>query len=345
MGGQASPAALPLAISPLAVSLGDPAGVGPELLVEAWARRKAANLPPFFVAGGRNVLLDVVRLLGRDVPIIPIESIEDAAPAFEQGLPVMGAPGVPWRPGEPGEEGARLAYDSLKWATAIAREGLASGVVTGPIAKARLAEIGFDYPGQTEFVAAACGIAPENAVMMLAGPQLRTVPLTVHMSLASVPAALSSGLIARKARIVAQALQRDFGLANPRIAVAALNPHAGEEGRMGDEEARIIAPAIAALQAEGFAVTGPHPADALFAPHERANYDVALCMYHDQALIPLKALDFDAGVNVTLGLPIIRTSPDHGTAFAIAGKGLANPGATIAAIRMAGECAARRAIR
>ena len=209
-------------------------------------------------------------------------------------------------------------------------------------AKARLAEVGFTHPGQTEFVAQASGIAAADAVMMLAGPQLRTVPLTVHIALADVPARLSAELIVRRARIVAQALRQDFGIARPRLAIAALNPHAGEEGRLGDEEARIIQPAIAQLQAEGLAVTGPHPADALFAPRARAGYDAALCMYHDQALIPLKALDFDQGVNVTLGLPIIRTSPDHGTAFAIAGRNQADPGAMIAAIRMTGECAIRR---
>ena len=179
--------------------------------------------------------------------------------------------------------------------------------------------------------------------MMLAGPQLRTIPLTVHVALAKVPGMISIDLIRRRVAVAVAALQRDFGIARPRIAIAALNPHAGENGRMGDEEERIIAPAIRSLQAEGIDAGGPHPADALFAPHARARYDVAIAMYHDQALIPLKALDFDHGVNVTLGLPVVRTSPDHGTAFDIAGTGQANPGATIAAIRMAGECAARRA--
>jgi 4-hydroxythreonine-4-phosphate dehydrogenase len=179
--------------------------------------------------------------------------------------------------------------------------------------------------------------------MMLAGPSLRTVPLTVHVALAQVPARLSIALIVRRASIAAAALSRDFGIAHPRLAIAALNPHAGEEGRMGDEEERIITPAIAALREAGIDATGPHPADALFAPRMRGTYDLALCMYHDQALIPLKTIDFDEGVNVTLGLPIIRTSPDHGTAFGIAGKGLADPGAMLAAIRMAGACAARRA--
>jgi 4-hydroxythreonine-4-phosphate dehydrogenase len=191
-------------------------------------------------------------------------------------------------------------------------------------------------------VAEACDIHEGDAVMMLAGPHLRTVPLTVHIALEQVPAALSEALIERKGRIVAMALMRDFGIAEPRIAVAALNPHAGEEGRMGDEEARLIVPAIERLRAEGIAIDGPFAADGLFAPRGRESFDVALCMYHDQALIPMKALDFDQGVNVTLGLPIIRTSPDHGTAFGIAGTGQADPGAMIAAIRMAGECAERR---
>jgi 4-hydroxythreonine-4-phosphate dehydrogenase len=181
--------------------------------------------------------------------------------------------------------------------------------------------------------------------MMLAGPQLKTIPLTVHVAIARVPTLLSVDLIVRRAKIAAAALRRDFAIDRPRLAIAALNPHGGEDGRMGDEERRIIAPAIDALRAGGLAVTGPHPADALFAPHARGDYDVAICMYHDQALIPLKALDFDSGVNVTLGLPIVRTSPDHGTAFDIAGTGRASAGATIAAIRMAGECAARRALQ
>jgi 4-hydroxythreonine-4-phosphate dehydrogenase len=186
-------------------------------------------------------------------------------------------------------------------------------------------------------------VAAEDAVMMLAGPSLRTVPLTVHIALAEVPKRLSTELIMRRARIVAEALRADFGIARPRLAVCGLNPHAGEHGRMGDEEEQLIAPAIARLRAEGIDATGPHPADSLFTARARPTYDVAVAMYHDQALVPLKALDFDHGVNVTLGLPIVRTSPDHGTAFAIAGKRMADAGATIAAIRMAGEAAARRA--
>ena len=329
--------------APLAVSLGDPAGIGPELLAEAWLRRRQEALPPFFAVGGATLLAQAAAQRGIAVPIAPVDDPRQAAEAFQQGLPVLGELDISYRPGRPDAAGARLALASLTQAAQLAVSGAAGAIVTGPIAKSRLAEVGFAHPGQTEFVAQASCVAPEDAVMMLAGPSLRTVPLTVHLALKDVPQALTPELIVRRCRIVAAALARDFGLAAPRLALAALNPHAGEDGRFGDEEARIIAPAIAVLQAEGILATGPHPADALFAPHARGDYDVALCMYHDQALIPLKALDFDNGVNVTLGLPIIRTSPDHGTAFAIAGKRLASPGATIAAIRMAGDCAARRA--
>nr|WP_067678692.1 4-hydroxythreonine-4-phosphate dehydrogenase PdxA [Tsuneonella dongtanensis] len=329
--------------APLAVSLGDPAGVGPELIAEAWARRLEHALPPFAAIGGASLLVEAGASRGIELPVEPIASLKDAAEVFGRALPVLGELDGSWRPGFPDSAGATLALASLKRATELTFAGEASGVVTAPIAKALLAEVGFDHPGQTEFVAAACGVAAEDAVMMLAGPQLRTVPLTVHVALAEVPGRITTDLIVRRARVAAAALERDFGIEAPRVAVAALNPHAGEGGKFGDEEARIIAPAIKALRREGIAATGPHPADALFAPHARHGFDVALCMYHDQALIPLKALDFDAGVNVTLGLPIVRTSPDHGTAFDIAGTGRANPGAMIAAIRMAGECAMRRA--
>ena len=327
----------------LAASLGDPAGVGPELLAVAWARREADGLPPFFAVGGARLIAQAAQRRGITLPIVPISSAHEATDSFAHGLPVLGDDDADYRPGEPDQSGARLALASLTRAARLAADGEASGIVTGPIAKARLADVGFAHPGQTEFVAHACGVDPRDAVMLLAGPTLMTVPLTVHVALAEVPGRITHDLIVRKARIVDATLRRDFGMAEPRIAIAALNPHAGEAGRMGREEADVIAPAIAALRAEGLAVAGPHPADALFAPHARGDYDVALCMYHDQALIPLKALDFDNGVNMTLGLPIVRTSPDHGTAFAIAGTGKANPGATVAAIRMAGACAARRA--
>ena len=330
--------------APLAIALGDPAGIGPEVILGAWARLRAERrVPPAFVVGGPELLRAAAEALRIDCPIVPIAEPAEAVFAAGAGLPVMAGLDAPWRPGQPSPEGARLALASLQWATKFALSGLAAGLVTAPVAKSALAAIGWDYPGQTEFLADACGLAYRDAVMMLAGPSLRTVPLTVHVALAEVPGLLSADLITHKARIVATGLRRDFGIAAPRLAIAALNPHAGEGGQFGDEEARIIAPAIAALQTEGIDAFGPVPGDALFTPRARATYDAALAMYHDQALIPIKALEVDEGVNVTLGLPIIRTSPDHGTAFDIAGKGLADPGAMAAAIVMAAEMAAARA--
>jgi len=328
---------------PLAVSLGDPAGVGPELLATAWAAREVHALTPFVAMCGADLLAAAATRRGLWVPVRRISDAAEAAEVFPHALPVLDEADGAYRPGEPDRDGAALALRSLTLAAELAVSGRASGVVTGPIAKSRLAEVGFACPGQTEFVAAACSVDPADAVMMLAGPSLRTVPLTVHVALSEVPRLVTRELIERRGRIVARALAHDFGLASPRLAVAALNPHAGEDGKFGTEDRDIVAPAVATLRAEGLCVEGPHAADALFARHNRATFDAALCMYHDQALIPIKALDFDAGVNVTLGLPIVRTSPDHGTAFPIAGTARAHPGATIAAIRMAGECAARRA--
>ena len=332
------------ATAPLAVSIGDPAGVGPELIAEAWVRRESEGLAPFVAFGGARLLAAAAARRGLDVPLVPVTQCAEAVGAFARGLPVITDLDAEYRPGKPDEQGARFAIASLFEASARTVAGHTGGIVTGPIAKSHLARHGFTQPGQTEFVADACGTPREDAVMMLAGPSLRTVPLTVHVALAAVPELLTRELIVRRVRVVAAALARDFGLPSPRIAVTGLNPHAGEDGRMGDDEQLVIAPAIAALQAEGLSVTGPHPADALFAASERSRYDVAVCMYHDQALIPIKTLDFDHGVNVTLGLPIVRTSPDHGTAFAIAGIGQASANAMIAAIRMAGDCAARRAL-
>ena len=327
---------------PLAISLGDPAGIGPELIAEAWARREAERLPPFFVVGCSEVLRAAAATRGIELPIAEVTDLAQPAAWFATALPVLRVGRCAYRPGQPDRSGAELAVESLERAVAAVGVGIAGGLVTAPTAKAELAKIGFEYPGQTEFVASSCDVAAEDAVMMLAGPSLRTVPMTVHCALAEVPKRLSAELIRRRSRIVHQALKHDFGIAAPRLAICGLNPHAGENGRMGREEIKVIAPAIAALRAEGIDATGPHPADALFAAHARPGYDVAIAMYHDQALIPLKALDFDQGVNVTLGLPIVRTSPDHGTAFDIAGKGIASPSAMIAAIRIAGEIAARR---
>ncbi|AKQ42512.1 4-hydroxythreonine-4-phosphate dehydrogenase [Aurantiacibacter atlanticus] len=308
--------------APLAISLGDPAGIGPEIIAAAWARREEFDLPPFRVIGGSQVLSHLP--LGNEIP-------------------TMEGPEGAYLPGHPDAASAQIALASLTRAVALVREGTCSGIVTAPVAKSAIVQIAPGFIGQTEFCADACEIARENAVMMLAGPSLRAVPLTVHCALADVPGRLSQELIMRRTRIVARAMKDDFGLSDPRIAIAGLNPHAGEDGHMGREEIEIISPAIFKLQADGINVTGPHPADTLFAPHKRGSYDAAIAMYHDQALVPLKALDFDEGVNVTLGLPIVRTSPDHGTAFDIAGKGIARADAMIAAIRMAGEMAARRA--
>ena len=329
---------------PLAVSLGDPAGIGPEIIVESWARRHEKGLAPFFVTGGPGLLEIASAARGIECPILRIDDPADAVRCFGRGLPVLGQEDASYRPGTPDDAGAALALGSLAEAVRMALLGKASGVVTAPVAKAQLARVGFEFPGQTEFLAAACGLGPDEVVMMLAGPSLRAVPVTVHCALSDVPRLLDTETIAAKARIVASALSRDFGIEAPRIAVCGLNPHAGEGGKFGHEERDIIAPAIEIVRSEGIAITGPHPADALFTPRARQTYDAALAMYHDQALVPLKALDFDEGVNVTLGLPIVRTSPDHGTAFDIAGKGLADPGAMMAALRMASAMAERRAI-
>ena len=328
---------------PLAITLGDPAGIGPEVILGAWTRLRAERrAPPAFVVGGPELLRQVAERAGIDCPIVPIADPSEAGFASAAGLPVLAGLDGALTPGRPSLDGARLALASLSWGVRFALSGVAAGLVTAPVAKAQLIEIGWDYPGQTEFLADACGRPFRDAVMMLAGPSLRTVPLTVHVALAEVPGLLSVDLILHKARIVAAGLSRDFGVLHPRLAIAALNPHAGEGGQFGDEDTAIIAPAIAALQGEGIDAFGPVPGDALFTPRARSGYDAALCMYHDQALIPLKALEFDEGVNVTLGLPIIRTSPDHGTAFDIAGKGLADPGAMAAAIVMAADMAAAR---
>jgi 4-hydroxythreonine-4-phosphate dehydrogenase len=326
-------------MAPLAVSLGDPAGIGPEIIARAWTRRREDALPPFLAIGDARAIRAVW-----DGPIATLSDPAMAAAAFAEALPLIQVddPGE-IIPGQPNLAGARCALDSLELACGLARQGMASGLVTGPVSKAQLGAIGFAYPGQTEFVAERCGVATANAVMMLAGPTLRAVPLTVHVPLAEVPRLISSDLIVNRARITARALARDFGIERPRLAIAGLNPHAGEQGTLGREEVEIIRPAIETLRSEGLDVTGPLPADTMFHAAARARYDAALCMYHDQALIPLKALHFDDGVNITLGLPIIRTSPDHGTAFDIAGTGAATATAMTAAIRMAADCAARRA--
>jgi 4-hydroxythreonine-4-phosphate dehydrogenase len=325
---------------PLAISLGDPAGIGPEVLAKCWDNRSAFDLPPFVAIGdGRSI--DAVW----DGPIEVIDDPSEADAAFDVGLPLiqLSAP-EPDMPGHPSIAGAHCSLDSLELAVGLARSGSVAAVVTGPVAKEQLYGIGFAHPGQTEFVAERCGVSSANVAMMLAGPTLRTVPVTTHVALADVPANLSSALIEARARAVLRGLQRLFAIDDPRLAITGLNPHAGEGGSLGFEEAEVIEPAIAALAAEGWRVTGPHPADTLFHASARANYDAALCMYHDQALIPIKALHFEDAVNITLGLPIVRTAPDHGTAFDIAGQDRADPRPMAAAIRMAAACAAYRTL-
>ena len=324
---------------PLAVSMGDPAGIGPEIIAKAWMARDSAGLTPFFAVGD-------VRAIERvwPGPIGRIDGPEAASVVFATALPVLSVEDAGLiTPGSPDPDGARCALHALELATGLTRSGAASALVTGPVSKAQLYQIGFTYPGQTEFVAERFGIAGENAVMMLAGPSLRVVPITTHVPLAAVPGLLSVDLIVAKARATARGLERNFGIANPRLAFAGFNPHAGEQGEIGREEIDIIMPAIEELRAEGIDATGPFAADTMFHARARAGYDVAMCCYHDQALIPIKTLHFDEGVNMTLGLPIVRTSPDHGTAFLIAGQDRAEPGAMIAAIRLAADAAARRA--
>lgn len=323
---------------PIAVTMGDPAGVGPEVAARAWAARRDHDLPPF-VAIGDIAAVEAVW----DGPVARIGDMGEAGRAFDTALPVWHLEDSgPLTPGAPTPAGATCALHALETGIGLTRTGASAALVTGPVSKHALHGIGYTHPGQTEFIAERCGITATNAVMMLAGPSLRVVPLTVHIPLAEVAERLTPDLIVAKARMVARGLSRDFGIAEPRVAIAGLNPHAGESGQLGDEEIRIIAPAVAQLAEEGIEVDGPLAADALFAPGIRSQYDAILCCYHDQALAPFKALHFHDGVNLTLGLPIIRTSPDHGTAFNIAGMGKADAGPTIAAIAMAARMAAAR---
>ena len=325
--------------SPLAISLGDPAGIGPEVIAKCWDHRDEFGLPPFVAIGDGRSIAAVW-----DGPIEVVDDPREADSAFDYALPLNQIPVVDGdRPGHPSVSGAHCSLDSLELAVGLARSGSAGAVVTGPVSKEQLYSIGFQHPGQTEFVAERCGIAPGNVVMMLAGPTLRTVPVTTHIPLREVPDALTIALIESRGRAALRGLQRNFGIAEPRLAIAGLNPHAGEGGKLGQAEIEVIEPAIAALAAEGWRVAGPLPADTMFHARARANYDAALCMYHDQALIPIKALHFEEAVNITLGLPIVRTAPDHGTAFDIAGQDRADPRPMAAAIRMAAESAALRA--
>jgi len=326
-------------LPPIAVSIGDPAGIGPEILAKAWLQRDRERLAPFFAIGDSRSITAVW-----DGPLRRIGAPDEARGCFGEALPIMEVEDAgEIAPGEPNMPGARCAIASLEIAVGLARENAVSAIVTGPVAKAALYAAGFTHSGQTEFVAERCGVAPGNVAMMLAGPTLRTVCITTHVPLAEVSSLLSVELVVSRARVAAKGLQRDFGIDVPRLALAGFNPHAGEGGALGREEIEILIPALEQLREEGVDIVGPLAADTMFHPRARSRYDAALCTYHDQALIPLKTLHFDEGVNMTLGLPIIRVAPDHGTAFEIAGENRAEPGATVAAIRMAWECAERRA--
>ncbi len=331
---------------PLALTMGDPAGIGPEITVKAWRALRGRG-PVFCVLGPAALYRQTGTALGLDAPVNEIAHPRDAAALFPDALPVIDQPlegAVIPAQGNPAHGTAitKAIAQGVRWCL----DGTVSGVVTNPITKVMLTSAGFPHPGHTEYLAALAGeglgTAPPTPVMMLASPELRVVPLTIHVPVADVPGLISRDKIVRIGRIMADALQRDFGLDRPRIAVAGLNPHAGEAGTIGLEDQTIIVPAVDDLCKEGIDARGPLPADTLFHKAARARYDAALCMYHDQALIPIKTLDFERGVNVTLGLPFVRTSPDHGTAYDIAGKGVAQADNLIAAIEMAAQLAQAR---
>jgi 4-hydroxythreonine-4-phosphate dehydrogenase len=327
---------------PLALTLGEPAGIGPDITIAAWLRRNELKLPAFYLLGDEALIARRATALGTDVKIARVRA-EEAVAAFPDALPVVSTGEIATaEPGRPDDSSGPAALASIRQAVDDVRKGRASAVVTNPIAKSVLYRAGFRHPGHTEFLAelaAHDGRAPEP-VMMLWSPQLAVVPVTIHVSLRDALAQLSSELIVSTVHIVAAELKSRFGVSRPRIAISGLNPHAGEDGSLGHEEQTIVTPAIKILRNEGIEARGPLPADTMFHDAARKTYDCAVCMYHDQALIPIKTLAFDDAVNVTLGLPFIRTSPDHGTAFDIAGTGKANPASLIAALQLANRMAA-----
>ncbi|MCC7250747.1 4-hydroxythreonine-4-phosphate dehydrogenase PdxA [Hyphomicrobium sp.] len=339
-----------LTSAPLAMTMGDPAGIGPDITLAAWRERESHALPPFVVFGDPETFAARAAALGVDVAVETVTDLARAAPVFERSLPVWPfACAAPARAGKPDPRNAPAVIGAIEAAVLAIRKGEARAVVTNPVAKSVLMAAGFAHPGHTEFLGTLAethfGMPDAHPVMLLASDELKVVPLTVHIPLADVPQAITTRSIVRTAGILNRSLIEDFGIARPRIAVTGLNPHAGEDGRLGDEDERIIAPAIAALRDAGLAVTGPYPADTLFHAAARETYDAVLAMYHDQALIPIKTLAFDRGVNVTIGLPFVRTSPDHGTAFPIAGSGTAQARSLIEAIKVADAMSRRRAER
>jgi 4-hydroxythreonine-4-phosphate dehydrogenase len=327
---------------PLALTLGDPAGIGPDITLLAFQARLAERIPPFVLLGDPEVLAARAHILGLAVAIEAIGEPAVATRLFAKALPVLPiAVAGDVVLGRPDPAAAPAIQQSIERALALVREGAASAIVTNPISKAVLYRAGFPFPGHTEFLARLAGREASDAVMMLVAADLKVVPVTIHIPLKEVINALTQSLIIKTLATTARDLTRYFGVARPRIAVTGLNPHAGEDGGMGREEIDIIIPAIAAARAQGLDVTGPYPADTLFHAEARATYDAAVAMYHDQALIPFKTLAFDTGVNTTLGLPFVRTSPDHGTAFALAGTGKASPRSLIEALRLADAMQAR----
>jgi 4-hydroxythreonine-4-phosphate dehydrogenase len=326
----------------LALTLGEPAGIGPDLALALWHRRTALEVPNFYLIADPDFLARRAKRLRLDIPIV-VATPHTAAATFASALPVVALDiAVSAEPGRPDRSSAPAAVASIRRAVADVMNGAAAAVVTNPVAKNVLYDSGFAEPGHTEFLATLVQEATGKLlrpVMMLWSPELAVVPVTIHLPLRDVFKHLSIDLVVETGRIVARDLTRRFRIARPRLAVAGLNPHAGEQGTLGDEDRAIVAPAVARLVAEGIDASGPLPADSLFHERARATYDVALCMYHDQALIPIKTLAFNHAVNVTLGLPFIRTSPDHGTAFDIAGTGLADPTSLLAALRLAGRLA------
>lgn len=330
------------AARPVAVTMGDPAGIGGEIALKAW-RDHRHGLAPFFVIDDPERLGRLARRLGWTIPVADIAAPGGTAAAFGRALPVLPLElAAQVEPGKLDPANGPMVRASIERAVALTLAGDAGAVVTNPIHKLGLSKTGFEYPGHTEFLAALAGVSSEP-VMMLAAEMLRVVAITRHVSVRDSLSLLTPALIEETVEITDRALRRDFGITRPRMAVAALNPHAGEGGLMGREEIEMIEPTLAGLRAKGLAVSGPHPADTLFHARARANYDAALCMYHDQALIPIKTIAFDSAVNVTLGLPFIRTSPDHGTALDIAGTGTADESSLVASLRMAGTMAANRA--
>ena len=326
---------------PLALTSGEPAGIGPDITLKTWLRRHEINLPAFYWLGDAASLDRRAKALGLNIPLAEVHP-EEAAGAFAQTLPVVSTGHTATaRPGHPDDSSAGAAMASIRQAVADVMAGRASAVVTNPIAKNVLYRAGFRHPGHTEYLAelAATNDVTPQPVMMLWSPVLAVVPATIHVSLREALTRLSSELIVTTARIVVTGLRSHFAIARPRLALSGLNPHAGEDGSLGTEEQTIVAPAVEILRKEGFDVRGPLPADTMFHEAARQTYDCAICMYHDQALIPIKTLAFEDAVNVTLGLPFIRTSPDHGTAFDIAGTGKANPASLMAALRLAARMA------